>query len=365
MNSRTRAFVVPVLSSFVVLAVVGATRAGDLEPPGSPAPTMKSLSEIEPRVPVQSLPRHPSGVYVISEPGSYYLAGNIVGHGGMTAISIEASDVVLDLNGFALLGMDEGDTGINVIGGRSNVAIRNGIIRGWPVNGIFGVNCINCEASDLLLEDNGSRVSTPALWMGRGGAVRRVTVRNTANGPGVQMDFNGRIESSIATGNRVGFYLAGDTSSISDSIATNNDEGLHLEANSVARRCVASFNGHGFEVVGGGEVVECQAFENGEGAVVWGTGARIEDNLFVGHGTTIRLGDGAARTRVAGNRIACGDAGIGVLTEGSTGHLVAGNSFTGCATELSLDPGSAVGELLDLTSGGVIDSDNASANIRF
>ena len=73
---------------------------GSLTPPGAPGETMHTLEEVyertDPRTPISSLP------YTISEPGSYYVTGNLssTGHG----IVIEASGVTVDLMGFSLTG---------------------------------------------------------------------------------------------------------------------------------------------------------------------------------------------------------------------------------------------------------------------
>ena len=111
----------------VAVAVAGtfaahlASAQGPLNPPGPPAPTMKSLDELatkldqantkldqtnasaEKRVDVLTLPGSATASHIISQPGSYFLGGNIIG-GGKTAIEISASNVSLDLNGFVLDG---------------------------------------------------------------------------------------------------------------------------------------------------------------------------------------------------------------------------------------------------------------------
>ncbi|MGZ5545765.1 MAG: hypothetical protein ACXWIU_13930, partial [Limisphaerales bacterium] len=68
---------------------------GSLTPPGAPVPTMKTLSQIEPRTPIAS------GPFTIANSGAYYLTTNVT-IGGGNAISIGANDVWLDLNGFTI-----------------------------------------------------------------------------------------------------------------------------------------------------------------------------------------------------------------------------------------------------------------------
>jgi hypothetical protein len=97
---------------------------GSLTPPGAPAPTMKSLDQIEPRTPISSAP------FVISAGGSYYLTTNVtVGSGD--AITIAANNVTLDLKGFTItstLPAAASDTAVLLSGGVTNIAIYNGHI---------------------------------------------------------------------------------------------------------------------------------------------------------------------------------------------------------------------------------------------
>ena len=78
---------------------------GELTPADAPAPTMKSLDQVEARVIVNAAntPGDETNTVIISQPGSYYLTGNITGEPDKHGISVQADDVTLDLNGFALL----------------------------------------------------------------------------------------------------------------------------------------------------------------------------------------------------------------------------------------------------------------------
>src|SRR5882757_10456894 len=51
---------------------------GSLTPPGAPAPTMKSLDQLEPRTDVLKLSGDGANSYIISQPGSYYLTTNVL-----------------------------------------------------------------------------------------------------------------------------------------------------------------------------------------------------------------------------------------------------------------------------------------------
>ena len=99
------------------------TMAGDLEPPGAPGSTMKTLDEVEPRIPISQsdIP------LTINESGSYYFTEDI--NSADTAITVAADDVTIDLAGFTLAGPDSGTNYGIYMSGRSNVEIRNGTVR--------------------------------------------------------------------------------------------------------------------------------------------------------------------------------------------------------------------------------------------
>src|SRR5438105_3055049 len=119
MLSRNRNFSGVTLPVCAAILVGGAwwVSAGDLNPPAGPvAPTHKTLTEVEPRIAINATntPGDANSLFKITQPGSYYLTGNITGVAAKNGIAIAASGVTLDLNGFDLLGVASSLDGVSV-----------------------------------------------------------------------------------------------------------------------------------------------------------------------------------------------------------------------------------------------------------
>ena len=98
--------------------------AGDLNPPLAPAPTMKTLDEVEPRIPIDSLP------FTINASGSYYLTACL--SSTTTGIHVNCGDVTIDMKGFTITGPgDTGSVGINLYGNHDNIHIFDGTIKSF------------------------------------------------------------------------------------------------------------------------------------------------------------------------------------------------------------------------------------------
>lgn len=145
-----------------IAALSRAAKAGPLDPPPGPvAPTGRTLDEIYNRIPGTNgsgdgriaIPGGTAAV-VLSNPGSYVLTGNL-SVAGSNALTINASNVTLDLNGFTISGgTSTGISAIEITDSRSNVRVRNGLV----VGGNAGVRVGICTY--IILEDlqvSGSR----------------------------------------------------------------------------------------------------------------------------------------------------------------------------------------------------------------
>jgi hypothetical protein len=124
---KTKLFIALFLSSFIIR--YSSFAQGALTPPGAPAPTMKSLDQIEARTPISSAP------FTITNPGSYYLTTNLTVSSG-NAITIATNGVTLDLNGFTIRSTAASATGYGIVlnSGLRNITLANGIIQGGVTN---------------------------------------------------------------------------------------------------------------------------------------------------------------------------------------------------------------------------------------
>lgn len=210
---------------------------------------MKTLDQVEPRTPISSLP------FTITAEGSYYLTGNLQPPAGTPSgdagIRVQASNVTIDLNGFALIGNGILSHAINIPSEQVNVTIRNGTIRGWGLTAVQGNGTARMRAADLRITSNASS----GLLAGAEAIVTDCVAEGNS-GNGIAANFGSIIERCIATGN---------TGSGSD--------GIFAGANSIVRRCVARDNGgDGIQAVRS-LITECEALSNDDDGIDLGQGS--------------------------------------------------------------------------------------------
>jgi len=152
---------------------LSASGQGSLTPTGGPSPVMKSLSQVEPRIPVNTLAGDPTSTHVINLPGSYYLTDNINGSSTKVGIRIDAVGVTIDLNGFMLEGASGSTIGIYVNAGGGSVTIRNGHLRFWNTGGIVSLGGARVTVEDL---DISSITNGPAVYAGNFSSATRIRV---------------------------------------------------------------------------------------------------------------------------------------------------------------------------------------------
>lgn len=115
--------------------------------------------------------------YVINQPGSYKLSGNLVVASYVDGIHVEASNVTIDLNGFSITNTSAGLSSYGISGNPTfpnGITIRNGNIQGFanPI-GAAGSSW-TLKNLTLVFEQGGT------VLLGPFGRVEHVTAANTA-----------------------------------------------------------------------------------------------------------------------------------------------------------------------------------------
>lgn len=347
---------------------------------------MKTPDEIEPRTIINAVntPGDAANLFVVREPGSYYLSANLVGTDGRNGISIHADDVTVDLNGFALLGGGAGSAhAIDLPARRTGLCIHDGTIRGWAGGGV------EATAGSLLAE--------------------RLQLSNNIGAIGLAAGNGSLVRGCVATGNGTGFWLA-DRTHISDCIATENS-GIGIQATSYVMvfdctasrntlggitvdngcsviRCSATLHlpdGTGIKAGEGCTVADCTCAGNGFEGIVVGAGSAVRGCTAVGNegrgiwalngncqisgntcrsnfeGIVIEGSPTGDRNRVEGN--SCwANSGIGFLINGFH-NVVAGNSASGNGVDFKIPSGNVAGTVLDLRAGGPLTTNSPWVNV--
>jgi parallel beta-helix repeat protein len=220
--------------------------------------------------------------YVISNPGSYRLTGNLTPPINVDAIDVSVSNVTIDLNGFSISSLSGSAVGINA-SAAGEVTVENGTVGGF---GGVGVE------------------------LGGFSIVRKV--RADENGTGIQGG-----PYTVVEGCEVNFSLSATGAGIScgpDCAISGN-----------------TANGHG----GNGDGIDCAG--TGEGCVI--SGNTTSGNGKVGINC---LGDGCV---ISGNT-AIGNTGVGLRCGGSgcliSGNTSVGNSGGGIQGDASTGYGGNV-----------------------
>ena len=267
---------------------------GSLTPPGAPAPTMKTLEQIEPRTPISD----DLVLYTVKTSGSYYLTAN------RGPIAIEAPDVTLDLNGFEISPISGSSAfGVIIYPGMDRATVLNGTIVGFG-DGIRGL-ATGCLFKNLAVSD----CSAYGIFAGDVSRVLNCRVQNNTGG-GIVAGTGSSLRGCMARHNSGNSGIsAGKGSSISDCTASFNTatNAIYAGQGSTIKNCVAYNNlasgsdSFGIYASSNCVIVDCTSIENigagsgsygifgGAGSSIIGclSGVNQSSGIFAGNGSTV------------------------------------------------------------------------------
>jgi parallel beta-helix repeat protein len=257
--------------------------AGSLQPSAPPASTMKTLNQIEPRIPI------PAGTgmvtYTISVPGSYYLEGNRSAVG--TGIIVSASNVTIDLMGYTLEGTLSGSSrGISISSDCNNIEIRNGTISKFNAYGIVAETS-TVSGIRLIKIRSMQNGGIGANLAGYGNTVQDCTFNNNKNA-GVYLN-GGQIINCVSYHNQNAGIYTGSGALVTNCTAHNNSgQGISTSWGCTISNCTAYANSaSGISTNSGCTIINCTSHSNGTDGIYAGTGCLIHnvvayDNTYYG-----------------------------------------------------------------------------------
>lgn len=261
---------------------------GGTSPSGPPGPLMKTLDQLEPRIDLATLPGDATALVVISQPGSYYLSGNLTGAADKHGIRVDASDVTIDLRGFTLVGDPASLDGISAPGG-FRVSVRNGTVSGWQngvKTGFFGqlerIFTASNRAAGLGMTGQGSVQScTSAYNQGVGCEFgEQVTATDCVSFNNTGAGFTGQdaciLLRCTTRANGGASFQGGAGCSVLQCSATSDGSGFSAGANSTFRDSTVRFCAPGFSGGLGSTFTQCSAHGFGSGnGIVTANGAVV------------------------------------------------------------------------------------------
>lgn len=389
-----------VAAALVLVSVVVSGQqamAGDPTPPAGPVgATFKTLDEVEARIPVGPLttPGDASAVYRITQPGSYYLTGNVVAGPTVNAFVFDVGNVSLDLNGYSVIGPGPGGIGSGLVQvdlvESDPIIIRNGAVRDFGGTGIIFLGTTGAVIQDVVATDNGGqgiRVENDArverctasdndshgISVGNGSLVRGcVSINNNA---GIAVGANSSVIDSRASFNTLDGLNGSFNVSVHDSAMTSNgDYGISLGNGASVRNSVASSNtSDGMRLGAGSSVIGSVARTNGGDGIESGTESVVRDctasingrnGVFV-QGRSMVIGNachlnGASSSsagihvigsdsHIEGNMTNFNDFGIAV---GTAGNFIIKNTASNNTTNYSFVANNYYGKVVDLVNAG-------------
>ena len=369
-----------------IVSLPGLVCGGDVEPPpeavdgsGNPVSTMKTLDQVEPRIPIPGSTT-PISFFNITQSGSYYLTGDR--HASGEGISVAANDVTIDLNGFSLVGNSGIDSGIHM-NGQSNVEIRNGTVRDFNIgiweedtdNGkahrIINVRVVSnyigmsIKGSGHLIKDcSASENSSDGIYtlgpMDGGGCTVTGNTAYDNSGDGIVVgDRGSTVLGNTACGNFGHGIWTDSGCTVNENTAKKNGiAGIRASTGCTVANNAVWMNKIGIDAGQASMVIGNTVTYNEEDGIKVFSGSRVVNNMCYSNGYL--TGDGAGihatsdRNYIEGNTVTLNDRGIDVDEDN---NIIVKNCARNNTTEYDIVAGNKTGTIsTDPTTAGPWDN---------
>lgn len=352
--------------------------AGPLAPPaGAVTSTMKTLAEVEPRtaINVTNTPGNATNMFVISQPGSYYLTADLIVTAGKSGILVQTSNVTIDLNGYAIRGGTGSVSGI-VGTGVSRVSIRNGSISASGLSTGSGISLTppNTFPQGIILQDLViSQFTVDGIEIGSGSITNCIVERCGSDGASLTSISAESTISRCVFNNNSGFGMNMYNGTVTETSASNNTStGISVSTGTVLG-CTATGNSTGISIEAG-VVSNCSAQNNTSIGIRTNGNGLIKGNCVSADALALNtIGIRVQNTsgaRLEGNVITRMSTGISC---GTANNLIIANAFRGCTNAVSLVANNRLAPLVSATSspaitgnsGGGLGTTDPTANLIY
>jgi hypothetical protein len=356
---------------------------GPLAPPAGPiSPTYKTLTEVEPRTNIQSLPGNAAALHRITQPGSYYLTGELVVPAGRSGIVVESSGVTIDLNGFRITGQGGSVDGIFAGGATvANLTIRDGSIT------LMGDDGIDAAVTRVRIENVSSSTNGDAGALTGSTAVLTSVRAQTNGGLGIDAGSNSTLHDCVANDNG-GLGMQADASAIvrGCSAINNGGNGIQVglgslvvdstskdhvpagangilagQGSQVIRSVARNNTAAGIRLEAGASAMDNNVSFNGVGILAFGENCVVERNS-ISSNTSAGVQMNNSDARVVGNNIT--DSPTGVNTVGAGGNVIFSNTLSGNGANFALGANDRFGPI-QVAAAGVLAVVSPQANIVY
>jgi parallel beta-helix repeat protein len=323
---------------------------GSLTPPGAPAPTMKSLDQIASTgiaINATNTPGDASNHFIINQPGSYFLTGNL-DVTKATGIRVNAAGVTVDLNGSQISrSSGGGGDGIFITTISHRCTVKNGSVtdfaqgincqttaaRGCVFRDLVAANCTNigiragegavvdsCRAHDcsgvagILTANAGTLLNCTAVGNGASNAIQtgagctlsNCTASTNTGTNAFSVGDGSSLTNCAATGNTLtgSAILAGNACPLNNCAAFNNTAtyGIQVGSRSSLANCTAGSNTavtYALYADTGSSITNCSTYSNGVSQILntagigTGTGSVISNSTSYSNSSPVPppLGD--------------------------------------------------------------------------